>query len=207
MKLLIITVLIMMLIWQGCYSYFSVSSLGESQRINFNNYDAEDIQVDLVDGTEITSNAGTHSLVTEPSDFIMGIGTLSYSGQVSSKEKFYKINANDFDSVAISKFKNADYETCYLKDGSQIHYQVGSYLRVSPKDGVGYIILGKVEKDGIKEIKTSRVELNQIKDVEIKEIDGLKTAGVTILTLGILFIGILATSDFSFHIFDKPSPY
>ena len=190
MKLLIITALIMMLIWQGCYSYYSVNPFWRSQKINLNDYDAEDIRLDLVDGTEITSQAYTHKLVAEPSDFIMGIGTLTYEGQTNNKKTFYSYNANEFESVKTEKINGKDYVTCYLKSGVQIHYEDDSYLRLSPKEGTGYFIRGEIEKDGIKEIKTSRVELNKIKNVEIKKINVPNTVGVTILTLGILFVGL-----------------
>ena len=183
MKLLIITVLIMMLIWQGCHSFFPV---GESQKINLNDYDAEDIKLDLVDGTEITSKAYLHRLVTEPSNFIIGIGTLTYEGQENNKKVFYSYKANEFDSVGIPKIKKGNYAICYLKNGCQINYADDSYLRVKPQDGTGYFIMGEVNKDGIKNIKTSRVELNQIQNIEIKKVDGLKTAGTIILTLGVL---------------------
>ena len=192
MKLLIIAVLIMMLIWQGCQSFFPV---GENQKINLNDYDAEDIQLDLVDGTEITSKAYTHKLVTKPSDFIMGIGTLTYEGQGNNKKTFYSYNANEFESVKTEKINGKDYVTCYLKSGVQIHYEDDSYLRLSPKEGTGYFIMGEVEKDGIKNIKRSRVELNIIKDVEIKKADGLKIAGGIILALGIFFV--LVATNFS----------
>ena len=196
MKLLIITALIMMLIWQGCYSYYSVNPFWRSQKINLNDYDAEDIRLDLVDGTEITSQAYTHKLVAEPSDFIMGIGTLTYEGQTNNKKTFYSYNANEFDSVKSAKINGKDYVTCYLKSGVQIHYEDDSYLKVSPKDGTGYFIMGVVEKGGIKNIKMSLVELNKIKDVEIQKADGLKIAGGIILTLGI-FVVLVAT-NFSF---------
>ena len=181
MKLIIITVLIMMLIWQGCYSYSSVNLFWRSHKIY-----PEDIQLDLVDGTEITSKAGTHKLVTEPSDFIMGMGTLTYEGQVNNKKTFYKYNANEFDSVKSAKINGKDYVTCYLKSGVQIHYEEDSYL-------TGYFIMGEVKKDGIKNIKMSRVGLNKIQDIEIRKADGLKIAGGIILALGI-FVALVASS-------------
>jgi hypothetical protein len=190
MKLMIITVLIMMLIWGGCKSFFPIN---EKQHINLRDYGSKDIRLDLVDGTEITSMAYTHKLVTKPSNFIMGLGTLTYEGQTNNKKTFYSYNANEFDSVKSAKINGKDYVTCYLKSGVQIHYEDDSYLKVSPKDGTGYFIMGVVEKGGIKNIKMSLVELNKIKDVEIQKADGLKIAGGIILTLGI-FVVLVATN-------------
>ena len=123
----------------------------------------------------------------------MGMGTLTYEGQVNNKKTFYKYNANEFDSVKSAKINGKDYVTCYLKSGVQIHYEDDSYLRLSPKDGTGYFIIGEVEKDGIKNIKMSRVGLNKIQDIEIRKADGLKIAGGIILALGI-FVALVASS-------------
>ena len=196
MKLIIITVLIMMLIWQGCKSFFPIK---ENQNINLNDYDKEDVRLDLVDGTEITSKAGTHKLVTEPSDFIMGMGTLTYEGQVNNKKTFYKYNANEFDSIKFDQRNGKDYVTCYLKNGVQINYAKDSYLRVVPKEGTGYFVMGEVKKGERKNIKMSRVELSQIQNVEIKKIDGLKIAGAIILIVGISFAYFFHKFEESWH--------
>ena len=182
MKPLIITVLIMMLIWQGCHSFFPV---GESQKINLNDYDAEDIQLDLVDGTDIISEAYMHKLVAEPSDFIMGIGSLNVEGK--NNKKYYYYNRDELDSIRTLSANGNYYAICYLKNSNRIIYEEGSYLRISPKDGTGYFINGEVEKDGIQYITTMRVDLDKIQKVEIKKIDGFKTAIAVILTSGILF--------------------
>ena len=183
MKLLIITVLIMMLLWQGCQSFFPV---GGNQKINLNDYNAEDIQLDLVDGTEITSKAYTHKLVTEPSDFISGIGKITYGDKKNDENISYIYNADKFDSVRTYSANETGYAVCYLKSGALIGYDNDSYLRVSLEDSTGYFIRGEVRKGMTKNIKTSRLELSKIQDVEIKKTDGIKVVAVTILVLGVL---------------------
>jgi hypothetical protein len=188
MKLIIVTVLVMMLIMEGCQSFFPIK---ENRNINLNDYETQYIQLDLVDGTKITSKAYTHRLVTEPSDFISGVGEITYADKRNDKNISYIYNADKFDSVRTYSANETAYAVCYLKSGALIGYDNDSYLRVSPEDGTGYFIRGEVKKGMTKSLKTSRLELSTIQDVEIKKADGIKVVGVTILVLGVL-AGIIA---------------
>jgi len=133
----------------------------------------------------INSEAYHHTIVWEPSNYIVGSG-LKYQGtsQISSEFKG-KILRHQIDSIRAG----VRYITCWLNDDSRELFEKGNYIDITPESEEGFCI---AVNEGYEKINS-----DEINHIEMEKFD----TGTTIV-FAIFFVG-LAVALIALYEFDK----
>ncbi len=170
MKTLIITLLVMSVLWQGCYSYSSIEKI---QNTKLSELDNEDIEVTLNNGKTIKSEALLHKMVNVPTHFVFGIGR----NLTNNKPFKGKIDFSNITKINESGNNNMQY---VLNDGSIVQFNKNNFATVLPEDGEVYWVIGETEIASTNRIFVDKIPLDNIKDIEIRSFNTIKTVGLVL---------------------------
>jgi len=191
MRLLIVTLLIISLVWQGCHSF---SVVKEDEGIQLRELDTEDIKLNLTDGTEIISPAYLHTMIAESSNFIMGTGSILVPNQAKAINFEGKIDLSVVDTLIEKNSGNGAYLICNKKDGQCIVFEENNYFIVLPRNASGLYVKGTAI-NGTKVMQFSEpVILNRISNFEIMKPDWVKTTSLILFSVGVLVLLAAASS-------------
>lgn len=193
MKLIIVTLLIMSLLWAGCQSFY-IPNMNED--LNFNDHYTEEINIVLLDGTEVRSDPYLHIYTLDPSDLLTGQGKqIKYwYTDKETKEFSGKVYMNDVDSLVTVQSPDGTVMNCYLKNSPPIIFEKHKYFRITPQDSLGFWVKGIEIKDDIRKDFTGRISLDSINRIEIQKENKVDSV---LLIVGIVavIIGIIAISQ------------
>ena len=126
-----------LILLSGCYSTYPISkgelSLATDERI----------LIVLRHGRSIEVEPDHHINVTEPSDFIYGVGLVSGVGgaTLTSREFRGRLLQSAFDSSAI----RGGGLICWLEDGASIFFKENDYVEVTSEEGTGFWCVGEYQ--------------------------------------------------------------
>jgi hypothetical protein len=185
MKPVIVTLLVMSLIWGGCHSYYTIK---EKENNDTEFIEERDLKIILKDGTEIASPAYLHTIVSQPSDFVLGSGRemgFWYSDQ-GLKPYSGKILMKDVDSLVTEVLEGDTLVKCYLRSGKVVVFEKDNYVRITPQAESGLWIKGSVVKG--KYLKDCQEWLNPdlIDKLEANKFDIVTTGALIAVIFGVI---------------------
>lgn len=178
---------------QGCYSYSSITRedwLSQSPSVG------ENIFITLVDDSVIKSKPYHHIYTTEPANFIFGTAKLKHRYIRREHTQFVgKLERSSVDSLKTIGV-SPQYLICYLPDSTDIYYQDGDYVIITPDQLPGLWCSGILTVDDKESIFSGRIPNESIKYIEIKKFDPMLTTAFVICVIGITFV-VIAISYYS----------
>lgn len=179
MKSIVILILCPSLVLEGCYSYFAFHGAASTQEQPAN---GERIQITLIDGSVFESSPNHHIVVTEPSDFVYGIGEIidrtNHKREFSASFQPIAIDSCDVDTT-ISKGWNSrqryllPYYVFSLPEGLTVRCRRSDCIFVTSTQGVGLWCAD--ESSGRPTSFSRRIPFDHIKGIEVRRISGIKT--------------------------------
>ncbi len=151
----------------------------------------------LKDGRVIFAESYHHITISEPSDFIFVIGEEHNVRGNSSREMSAQISVSEFDSLlAVPKMRDGstDSELVYwISDSTYIQFNQTNAYHITPKDGVGYWCLGRVEDRNEKINYAGMIPFDEIEEINVDYFSLTKTIiGATLGGAVFLFFVVMA---------------
>jgi hypothetical protein len=128
-------------------------------------------------GLQIEVESYHHIIVTEPSDFVYGVGL--------NKQTSRQFRGRLFQSTIDSSTTKLGSLTCWLKDGTSIVFRANEYVEVTPDGGTGFWCVGKYRSGGL---FRGRVADEDIQRIEIRKTDVTKTVILAVVVGGVTFL-------------------
>jgi len=154
----------------GCYSFQDLSREEQEPDFPLEQYP---IILFLNDADAINSDAYHHTIVRQPSNYIVGSG-LKYQGTSKIGSKFKgKILRHQIDSSKAG----VRYFIYWLNDDSRVLFEKGNYIDITPESEEGFWI---AVNEGYEKINS-----DEINNIEMEKLD----TGTTIV-FAIFFVGI-----------------
>lgn len=166
MKTFISVVLGSTLLLNGCMSY---CPLERSEREQGRPKPDERILVTLVDGGTIEAEPYLHVAVSEPSDFVYGVG--HWVNKHTAKDSTFrgKLFRSSVVSSATITSRSERHLFCWLSDSTLIVFKEGDYLVITPDQGTGLWCAGvRKSKEGHQAF-AGRIPFDNIKQYKVQE--------------------------------------
>jgi hypothetical protein len=175
------------------YGCFPLSPLTQEDWLAQSSLPEREILVTLVDGSVIKSQPHHYIYTTEPSNFIYGSGRQRHRFiRGEHKEFIGKVYRSSIDSLGFI----GRYFVCYLPDSTDIYFEGGNYIVITPDRSHGLWCAGILTFDGKDTIFSGYVPGDRIKQIEMRKFSEWQTyflvAGVTVIIVIIIFLSSLS---------------
>jgi hypothetical protein len=179
----------------GCYP---LSPLTQEDWLAQSSLPEREILVTLVDGSVIKSQPHHYFHTTGPANFIYGFGKRKHRFVRSEHIEFVgKLQRASIDSLKLIGSVNNRYLICYLPDSTDIYFQDGDYIVVTPDQPPGLWCAGILNADGKESVFSGRISDERIKRVEMKKYNELQTfvfsTGVAVVVGIIIVLSVLSS--------------
>ncbi len=174
----------------GCYSFRQISLVENSELVEIENYD---VRLTLTNGEKIPSKAYHHTLVTHPSEFIIGEVNRYNPGYKYQNPFAGKIFLSDIDSTSFNAEKRI--YTVLLKSKDNISFFDGDYFVVTDETEPGFWYWDKNT--------TIKVDVSEISSIEADKFNVVNTVLLSAAALTVLIFALagLAASQMNLHFF------
>ena len=174
---------IISIVFQGCYSY---SSISEENILADESLVSRDIKIKLRNGQTIQSGSYQHIIVSQPSDFYFGI-------PVESRGIFKKGPTILYKTEVISDSTYTDNDIIYtrlnLTNNRSYIFESDKLLRIQPGYGTGLYCKGVISETGNR--FEGMLNQNDIADSSIKKLSVIQTIVIPAAITILLFFNII----------------
>lgn len=184
-KSLIIVLIIVSMLLEGCSSYSIVTEQDKSKNRPAEN---EPINFVLSDGSEIESKTYHHIYVVQSDDFVYGIGE-QFNRKTGLHNPFQgKLMRPLIDSSTTEWVDREQYLVCWLSDSSYVRFSESDYVVITPDQGAGFWCVGTLRSQNSRAQFKGKVSTEKIQELQIRKFSATKTV--------ILILGIAAPPGF-----------
>ena len=187
MKTVLVILLCASLLLEGCYSY---SALNEEERNQFGTLENDNILIVLNDGSNIESHKGLHVEITEPSEFVLGIGSRcksnSRGGSLKATHFAGRLQKSLIDSSKLIRSSSYGIDMlfqCWLSDSSVMTFKSGDYVTITPDSGIGFWVIGITNHSTFR----GKITPTSIHHIEVPKVSAVAT------TVSVIGVGLFVT--------------
>jgi NDP-sugar pyrophosphorylase family protein len=205
MQSFLVILLCSSLLLEGCYSFYPLTTTQREVLLGESNLT---IQITLIDGTEIVAEPYHYIQVSEPSDFLIGVGEL-WNVRTNSKSAFQgKIQSQGVDSGWTTGYRPAlqrwervpvRYWEFWVSDSTKVRFKKDDFIAVTKEQGTGLYVNGYTESgSGMyerRETYQGKISFDQIQKIERRRISEVKT-----ILLEAVIVASIAASIYLYRI-------
>jgi hypothetical protein len=186
MKKVFVIFLCCSILLHGCQSYTSLTRENGIEQIALSE---KDFIITLTDDSVIKSRPYHHIYTAEPGDFIFGSGKRKHRFVPGEHIPYVgRVERASIDSLNFIGESPERYLICYLPDSTDIYYQEGDYIVITPDQPPGLWCTGTRTADGNDSIFSGRIPYERIRNIEIKKFDPLRTIACFACVVGIVLV-------------------
>ncbi|HUL44093.1 MAG TPA: hypothetical protein VLY03_07020 [Bacteroidota bacterium] len=183
---------------EGCTSFSSISRNEQLQGLPRNN---EYIRITLNDGSEIESAPYQHAYVTAPSDFVMGMGRMTWAQRDKDSTFSGMIDRTAIDSSRMLTLNGHRRYVCWLPGSVKISFREEQCLIITPDSGTGFWCIGTIRGGSTNRdpgFFSGKIPPGNIREIGVRELSALETA-VALTACTVVVVGLAAATCSNMH--------